>query len=77
MLRALDTNTTLVSLRIQYWTYPEDRNIFAQDTTRRIEEILEGREVPAVYDGPVVKATVAPMPTGLKRKPSGLHLLLL
>lgn len=78
-LRALETNTTLVSLQCSNYRFhpPENQNIFAQDTKERIAEMLEGREVPAVYDGPIVKAAVAPMPRGLKRKTSDLHLLLL
>jgi len=80
LVRALDTNTTLVLLRINAY-YPsifiEDQNLFELYTKERIEDILEGRELPAVYDGPIVKAAVAPMPRGVKRKPSDLHLLLL
>lgn len=78
-LRALQTNTTLVSLQCSNYpfTFRENQNNFAQDTKARIAEILEGREIPAVYDGPIVKAAVAPMPRGVKRKTSDLHLLLL
>lgn len=66
----LETNTTLAKLEFGF-------NAISKDTIDRIKQLLAGREVPKVYEGPKIKAVVAPIPRGVKRKSSDLHLILL